>query len=67
MVFLYVFLGDKKKVKGYNLLLKQIKNQRIIENDIIEEVADPHIKGQMNYLNQQRYPTYYGQDLKYFH
>lgn len=20
----------------------------------------------MNYLNQQRYPTYYGQDLKYF-
>ncbi|MFQ9073340.1 MAG: cardiolipin synthase [Faecalibacillus faecis] len=24
------------------------------------------MKGQMNYLNQQRYPTYYGQDLKYF-
>ena len=64
---LYVFLGDKKPSQRLQLaFLKQIKNQRIIENDIIEEVADPYIKGQMNYLNQQRYPTYYGQDLKYF-
>ena len=64
---LYVFLGDKKPSQRLQFaFLKQIKNQRIIENDIIEEVADPYIKGQMNYLNQQRYPTYYGQDLKYF-
>ena len=46
---LYVFLGDKKPSQRLQLaFLKQIKNQRIIENDIIEEVADPYIKGQMN-------------------
>lgn len=64
---LYLFLGDKKPSQRLQLaFLKQIKNQRIIENDIIEEVEDPFVKGQMNYLNQQRYPTYYGQGVKYF-
>ena len=64
---LYVFLGDKKPSQRLQLaFLKQIKNQRIIENDIIEEVEDPFVRGQMNYLNQQRYPTYYGQGVKYF-
>ena len=48
---LYVFLGDKKPSQRLQFaFLKQIKNQRIIENDIIEEVADPYIKGQMNYM-----------------
>ena len=37
---LYVFLGDKKPSQRLQLaFLKQIKNQRIIENDIIEEVG----------------------------
>lgn len=64
---LYLFLGDKKPSKRLQLaFLKQIKNQRIIENDIIEEVEDPFVKGQMNYLNQQRFPTYYGQGVQYF-
>ena len=64
---LYLFLGDKKPSQRLQLtFLKQIKKQRIIENDILEEVEDPLVRGQMNYLNQQRYPTYYGQGVKYF-
>ena len=64
---LYLFLGDKKPSQRLQLaFLKQIKNQRIIENNIIEKVEDPFVRGQMNYLNQQRYPTYYGQGVKYF-
>ena len=55
---LYLFLGDKKPSQRLQLaFLKQIKNQRIIENNIIEKVEDPFVRGQMNYLNQQRYPT----------
>ena len=64
---LYLFLGDKKPSQRLQLaFLKQIKNQRIIENNIIEKVEDPFVRGQMNYLHQQRYPTYYGQGVKYF-
>ena len=64
---LYLFLGDKKPSKRLQVaFLKQMKNQKIIENNIINEVNDPFVKGQMNYLNQQRYPTYYGQGIKYF-
>lgn len=64
---LYLFLGDKKPSKRLQFaFLKQMKNQKTIENNIINEVTDPFVKGQMNYLNQQRYPTYYGQGIKYF-
>lgn len=64
---LYLFLGDKKPSKRLQVaFLKQMKNQKIIENNIINEVNDPFVRGQMNYLNQQRYPTYYGQGIKYF-
>ena len=62
-----LYLGDKKPSQRLQLaFLKQIKNQRIIENNIIEKVEDPFVRGQMNYLHQQRYPTYYGQGVKYF-
>ena len=47
---LYLFLGDKKPSQRLQLaFLKQIKNQRIIENNIIEKVEDPFVRGQMNY------------------
>ena len=64
---LYVFLGDKKPSQRLQIaFLKQIKNQEIKDNKIIQEIEDPLIKGQMNYLNEQRYPTYYGQGLEYY-
>ena len=52
---LYLFLGDKKPSQRLQLaFLKQIKNQRIIENNIIEKVEDPFVRGQMNYLNHNQ-------------
>jgi len=66
---LYVLLGNKKPAKKLRKAFNKVKNEldkNTIENDLIDKIDDPYIKGQLTYLKSQGFPTFYGKNVQYF-
>lgn len=66
---LYVFLGNKKPAKklrrAFDQQMQQIKANRI-ENNLISTIDDENIKGQLTYLKNQGFSSFYGHNVTYF-
>lgn len=66
---LYICFGNKEPAKKMRLSfekeMKQIKKV-IFHNQVLEQVDDQYIKGQMHYLVSQDFPVYQNNHIEYF-
>lgn len=66
---LYIVFGNKKPTKG---LQEAFNNQNeainpyIYFNDVKDKIDDPIIKGQVNYLVNEKFPIYNNSEIKYY-
>ena len=66
---LYLTFGNKKPAKKLQIAFdKQSKatNPYIYPNHVLEEIADPIIKGQIKYLVNENFPVYNNSEIKYY-
>lgn len=66
---LYLAFGNKKPTKKLQIAFdKQNKaiNPYIYPNNVLEEVDDPIIKGQIKYLVNENFPVYNNSEVKYY-
>ena len=66
---LYIVFGNKKPTKG---LQEAFNNQNeaikpyIYFNDVKDKIDDPIVKGQVNYLVNEKFPIYNNSEIKYY-
>lgn len=66
---LYVVFGNKKPAKGLQTAFdkqNEAVSPYIYPNNIIDEISDPIIKGQINYLVNEKFPVYNNSKIKYY-
>lgn len=66
---LYLAFGNKKPAKGLQIAFDQQNkaiSPYIYPNDTVDKILDPVIKGQANYLINEKFPIYNNSEIKYY-